>query len=71
MQHVHKQNTMPRFMQRQYAFVARIRDPQHAPAPDDVAPKRMAAYEELFYNNINEGLSNAFPVLRKLHDDER
>ena len=71
MQHAHKHDEMPRFMQRQYEFASRIRDPQHAPAPADVAPKRMAAYEELFYNNINESLSSAFPVLRKLHDDER
>lgn len=66
----HKQPSMPRFMQRQYEFAARIRDPQHAPAPVDVSTKRMAAYEELFYNNIHECLSNAFPVLRKIHDDE-
>ncbi len=71
MPHAHNVDQVPLFMQRQYEFALRIRDPQNAPAPDDVAPKRMAAYEELFYNNINESLSNAFPVLRKLHDDER
>jgi hypothetical protein len=60
----------PAFMQRQYAFAARIRDPQHATAPADVAPQRMALYEELFYNNIHECLSNAFPVLRSLHRDD-
>lgn len=71
MQHAHKHDELPHFIQRQYEFALRIRDPQHAPAPADVDPKRMAAYEELFYNNINESLSNSFPVLRKLHDDER
>jgi hypothetical protein len=60
----------PAFMQRQYEFAARIREPQHAPAPADVAPRRMALYEELFYNNIHECLSNAFPVLRALHSDD-
>ncbi len=69
MQYVHKHQELPLFMQRQYEFAARIRDPQHAPVPADVAPKRMAAYTELFYNNINDFLSNAFPVLRKIHDD--
>ncbi|MDH5785702.1 MAG: putative DNA-binding domain-containing protein [Chromatiales bacterium] len=71
MPHTHKADQMPRFMQRQYEFALRIRDPENAPAPDDVAPTRMAAYAELFYNNINECLSNAFPVLHKLHDDEQ
>jgi hypothetical protein len=69
MQHTHKQEDLPLFMQRQYEFAARIRDPEHAAAPADVAPKRMAAYAELFYNNIDDFLSNAFPVLRKIHDD--
>lgn len=59
----------PAFMQRQYEFAARIRDPQHATAPADVAPRRMALYQELFYNNIHDSLSNAFPVLRKIHHD--
>lgn len=61
---------LPRFMQQQYAFAARIRDPDHAPAPADVAERRMTTYAELFYNNINDALSNAFPVLRRIHEDE-
>ena len=61
----------PTFMQHQYAFAARIRDPQNAPAPAGVDARRMDVYEELFYNNIHDFLSNAFPVLRKLHDDEK
>lgn len=62
---------LPRFMQQQYAFAARIRDPQQTAAPDDVAPQRMSTYEELFYNNITDFLGNAFPVVRKLHTDSR
>jgi len=71
MPNVHNTAEQPTFMQRQYAFAARIRDPQNAPAPADVEPRRMDVYEELFYNNIQDFLANAFPVLRKLHDDEK
>jgi hypothetical protein len=69
MRHASSTAERPAFMQQQYAFAARIRDPRHAPAPADVPARRMALYEELFYNNINEALTNAFPVLRKLHTD--
>ena len=61
----------PEFIRRQYAFAAHIRDPQHQPPPADVEDRRMAIYRELFYNNIEGFLSNTFPVLRALHDDER
>ncbi len=61
----------PGFMQQQYAFAARIRDPQNTPPPAGIEARRMDLYEELFYNNIHDFLSNAFPVLRKLHDDEK
>ena len=53
----------------QYAFAAHIRDPEHAPAPGDVEPRRMAVYTELFYNNIESLLAANFPVIRRLHDD--
>lgn len=69
MQSAHKQDELPLFMQRQFEFAAHIRDPEHAAAPAGVAEKRMAAYAELFYNNINDFLGNAFPVLRRIHDD--
>lgn len=63
--------SLPEFVRRQYQFAAHIRDPQHQPAPDDVEDRRMAIYRELFYNNVEGFLSNSFPVLRKLHDDDR
>ena len=69
MQHAPEEKAQPEFIRQQYAFAAHIRDPLNAAAPADVAPHRMAAYAELFYNNINDFLSNAFPVLRKIHDD--
>lgn len=71
MQQVHNRSGLPLFMQRQYEFAARIRDPEHAPAPADVPKQRMQAYQELFYNNVQDFLANAFPVLRRIHNDEK
>lgn len=60
---------MPSLVQTQQRFSAYIRDPARNPAPDDVAPRRMAMYRELFYNNVESFLSGNFPVLRSLYDD--
>lgn len=62
---------MPAFMQTQYAFTAAVRDPAGGPVPEGVSPRRMAVYQELVYNNIDDFLSNAFPVLRRICSDER
>jgi hypothetical protein len=51
----------------QYAFAAHIRDPERAPAPADVPPRRMAVYAELFFNNVDGLLAANFPVVRALH----
>ena len=59
------------FRQLQYQFAAHIRDPQHQPAPDDIETRRMAIYRRLFFNNLDNFISNAFPVIRQLHDDEQ
>jgi hypothetical protein len=61
---------MPGFMQTQYRFAGAIRDPENAAAPEDVDPRRMAVYQELIYNNIEDFLSNAFPVLRNISGDD-
>jgi len=61
----------PEFQEKQYAFAAHIRDPQHVPAPDGVEDRRMAIYRELFFNNLRSLLSNMFPVLKKLHADDK
>jgi uncharacterized protein len=52
----------------QRTFAAHVRDPQHAPAPGDVEPRRMAIYAELCFNNIESLLAANFPVIRTLHD---
>ncbi|NCT67986.1 MAG: DUF2063 domain-containing protein [Rhodanobacteraceae bacterium] len=53
----------------QRAFAAHVRDPLHTPAPADVAPRRMAVYAELCFNNIASLLAANFPVIRTLYDE--
>lgn len=59
------------FRAKQAEFAAYIRDPQHNPAPADVAPERMAMYRELFFNNIDSFLATSFPVLRSLFSEQQ
>ena len=53
----------------QQAFIAHIKDPNQNPRPADVAPARMAVYNELFFNNVLGFVSNAYPVLKSLYSD--
>lgn len=57
------------FQDKQYAFAAHIRDPDHMPAPEGIEDRRMAIYRNLFFNNLRNLLGRTFPVLRKLHSD--
>lgn len=57
----------PGFQEKQFAFAAHIRDPQHVPAPAGIEDRRMAIYRDLFFNNLKSLLSNMYPVLKKLH----
>jgi uncharacterized protein len=58
------------FQQTQLQFTQYLRDPDNAPAPD-LPADRMQVYSELIYNNIENFLASAFPVMRKiLSDDE-
>jgi hypothetical protein len=59
------------FREKQYAFARHIRDPENNPAPAGTEDRRMAVYRELFFNNLKNLLSQTFPVLRKLHDNEK
>lgn len=61
----------PAFQDRQYAFAAHIRDPQSVPAPEGIEERRMAIYRNLFFNNLRSLLSGTYPVLRKLHSDDK
>ncbi len=59
------------FKSKQAEFASYIRDPANFPAPDDVDPRRMAMYRELFFNNIDSFLSSNFPVLRTILSDRQ
>lgn len=60
----------PSFIDTQYQFAAFLRDPDNQSMPNDIEPRRMAIYRELFYNNIEGFIANGFPVLRQLTPDE-
>jgi len=65
-----KSARLPRFQKAQYQFAAHLRDPENNTAPADIEDRRMQIYRDLFYNNIEDFLANAFPVLRKISSDE-
>ncbi|GAB2521724.1 HvfC family RiPP maturation protein [Lysobacter humi (ex Lee et al. 2017)] len=46
------------------ALGAWIRDPENAPPPAGIEPRRLKIYAELFYNGIEGMLAQAFPVIR-------
>lgn len=60
----------PDFIRTQYEFAAHIRNPEKNPLPSGVEQRRMNIYNELFYNNVEGFMSNTFPVLRSLYDDD-
>ncbi|RVU40511.1 DUF2063 domain-containing protein [Rheinheimera riviphila] len=57
---------MSDFQQIQSQFAAAIRDPAQPLLPG-VSPERMAVYQELFFNNVLNFVSSAFPVLSTLY----
>ncbi|MBL1321913.1 MAG: putative DNA-binding domain-containing protein [Methylophaga sp.] len=58
------------FKDTQYQFAGHLRDPENNPAPENIEPRRMTIYRELFYNNIEGFVANGFPVLRQITADE-
>lgn len=56
----------PRFDAVQRAFARHLRDPDHAPPPDDIEPRRMKVYRELFFNNLSSLLAGTYPVLHAI-----
>jgi hypothetical protein len=54
----------------QTSFAAHIRDPGSVAAPEGIEDRRMGIYRRLFFNNVRNFLSNNFPVLKTLYDDE-
>lgn len=55
----------------QYAFTQHVRNPEKYPRPDDVEARRMNIYNELLYNNVEDFMSSAYPVLREITPDEK
>lgn len=53
----------------QTRFAAHLRDPDAVPGPEGIEDRRLAIYRDLFYNNIENFVSNSFPVLRSLIED--
>jgi len=49
-------------------FAACIRSPDAA-VMDDIEPRRLQIYQDLFFNNIESLLASGFPVLRSLYDE--
>ena len=60
---------MSAFQDIQYRFTRHIRDPENAPAPQDIEARRMAIYRDLLYRNVESFLAGSFPVLRKVLQD--
>jgi uncharacterized protein len=59
----------PDFRATQRAFAAHLRDPQRHAPPAGLEERRLKIYRELFYNNVEDFLANAFPVMRRLTED--
>ena len=61
---------MSGFEQTANQFAGYIRDPERQSAPENIEQRRLNIYTDLFYNNIENFVSGAFPVLRSLMADE-
>ena len=68
---MHNEAKIPEFKKVQYAFAKYLRNPENNPRPDNIEARRMKIYSELFYNNVEGFMSNAYPVLRELTEDEK
>jgi len=61
---------LPGFQNIQAGFAAHIRDPIGVSCPPDVPAQRMAAYRDLFFNNIESFIATGFPVLKGVMDED-
>jgi hypothetical protein len=59
------------FQDFQRAFGRHLRDPHHVPRPPGVPARRMAAYNELLFNNLCSFLDACFPVARAMLGEAR
>lgn len=63
-------SNLPDFRELQLDFTAHIRNPQVNGIPDGLEPRRMKIYLELLYNNVENFLSNTFPITRHAFADD-
>lgn len=67
---MHKDGSnLPEFRSAQLDFAAHIRNPKTNPRPQDIEPRRMQVYVDLFFRNIESFLASAFPVCKKILGD--
>ncbi len=59
-------SNLPGFRQMQLDFAAHIRNPKTSDRPQGVEARRMQIYIDLFYNNIENFLSNNFPIAKQV-----
>ncbi|MDH5631769.1 MAG: putative DNA-binding domain-containing protein [Gammaproteobacteria bacterium] len=59
------------FRATQFGFAGYIRNPDSHPAPADVELRRMKVYRDLFFNNVEDFMSNSYPVLHELLGESR
>ena len=57
------------FIETQQNFMDYIKDPSN-PLPEGIEARRMKIYRELFFNNVDGFVSNAFPVLKSLYSEQ-
>lgn len=71
----HSPEKLPYFQQLQMQFSAHIRNPDieaYAPAGEKpIEPRRLKAYQELFFNNIRDFFSQLFPVCKEILGEQR
>lgn len=58
------------FVDLQKEFTAHLRNPEKNTAPSDLEDRRVGIYRDLLYNNVESFMSDSFPVLRSIIDDD-
>lgn len=58
------------FQELQVQFAAHLRDPRNNPPPDGLEDRRLMIYRRLFFNNVTNFISNAFPVLKQFYAED-
>ena len=60
-----------RLDQVQRQFASHIRNPEQVAGPAKLEQRRLKIYRDLFYNNIENFISNGFPILRSLYAEDQ